>query len=60
MTSGVMWAIFGSYDSFMIVYPAYLYHNKWPFCLVVMTTLNLKKNIFLNDNSSKTTEAVWL
>ena len=30
------------------------------FCLVAMATLNLRKRNFLNNNSSKTTEAVGL
>ena len=39
----------------MIVYPVYVFDDQWPFCLV---PLNFKKENFLNDNSSKTTEAV--
>ena len=34
----------------MIVYPVDMLYDQWPFCLVVMATLNLKKN----------TEVVWL
>ena len=35
--------------------------NQWPFCLVAMATLNKKKKMnFLNDISSRTSEAVWL
>ena len=34
--------------------------DQWPFCLVAMATLNLKRRNFLNDNSSNTTEAVGL
>ena len=56
-----MCAIFGSYDHWMIVYPVHVFYDQWPFCLVAMATLNLKKKVlFLNDISSKITEAVWL
>ena len=44
----------------MIVYSVYVFDDQWPFCLVAMATLNLKKKNFLNDNFSKTTEAVGL
>ena len=44
----------------MIVYPVYVFDDQWLFCLVAMATLNLEKVFFLNDNSFKTTEAVWL
>ena len=37
-----------------------MFDDQWPFCLVAMATLNFKKKIFLNDNSSKTTEVVGL
>ena len=50
----------GSYDHLMIVYPIYVLYDQWPFCLVAMATLTFEKRNFLNDNSFKTTEAVWL
>ena len=55
-----MCTIFGSYDHWMIVYLVYVFYDQWPFCLVALATLNLKKRNFLNDISSKTTEAVGL
>ena len=38
-----MWTIFSTYDYLMIVYPVYAFHDHWPFCFVIMATLNLKK-----------------
>ena len=55
-----MWTIFGSYDYMMIAYLVYVFDDQRPFCFVAMATLNFKKGFFLNDNSFKTTEAVWL
>ena len=45
----------------MIFYPVYVFYDQWPFCLVAMATLNLKKKKkkILNDNF-KNTEAVVL
>ena len=43
----------------MIVYPADVFYDQWPFCLVAMAPLDFKKGL-LNDISSKITEAVWL
>ena len=44
----------GSYDHLMIVYPVYVFYDQWPFCLVAMATLNLKKkDIFLNNISKQ-------
>ena len=37
-----------------------MFDDQWPFCLVATATLNFKKRFFLNNNSSKTTEAVGL
>ena len=39
----VMWSILGSYVHKMIVYPVYVFDDQWPFYLVAMATLNLKK-----------------
>ena len=44
----------------MVVFPVCVFDDQWSICLVAMATLNLKKRNFLNDNSSKTTEAVGL
>ena len=45
----------------MIIYPVYVFHDQWPFCLVFMAILNLKKKKdFFNDFFSKATEAVGL
>ena len=52
--------ILGCYDHLMIVYPVCAFHDQWPFCLVSMATLNLKKSVVFYDYSSKTTEAVGL
>ena len=60
ISSEVMCTIFGSYDYLMIVYRVYVFHDQWPFCLVAIATLNLKKEFFFNDHFSKTTEAVGL
>ena len=43
----------------MIVYPVHVFYDQQPFCLAAMATLSFKKD-FLNDVSSKITEAVWL
>ena len=43
ITCEVMGTIFGSYDHLMIVYPVCAFHDQWPFCLVSMATLNLRK-----------------
>ena len=40
-----------------MVYQVYVFYDQWSICLVAMATLNLKK---IKDNSSQTTEAVWL
>ena len=39
------------YDHLMIVYPACVFSDQWPFCLVAMATLNFKKGIFLMTTS---------
>ena len=46
ITSEVMLTIFGTYDHLMIVYSVYVFDDQWPFCLVVMATLNFKKEFF--------------
>ena len=60
ITSEVMWTIFGSYDHWMIVYP--FFYVLWLVAILFGCHGNfkLKKNNFLDDISSKITEAVWL
>ena len=60
ITSEAMSTIFGSCDHWMIACPVFVFYDQWPFCLVAMATLNFTKGFFLNDTSSKTTEAVGL
>ena len=43
ITSEVMLTVFGIYDHLMIVYPVYVFYDQWPFRLVAMATLDLKK-----------------
>ena len=38
----------------------YVFDDQWLFCLFAMATLKFKNMEFLNDKSSKTTEAVGL
>ena len=56
--------MFGSYDHYMIVYPVCVFDDQWPFCCLpwqhYFFFFFFKKRNFLNDNSSKTTEAVGL
>ena len=37
----------------MIVYPVYVFYDQRPFCLLVMATLNFKKDFFLMTTPSK-------
>ena len=58
-TREVMWTIFDIYDYLMTVYSINSFYDQWPFCYVAIATFK-EKIFFLNDNSFKTTEAVWL
>ena len=47
ITIEVMWAIFGSYDHLMIVYPVHMFYDWWPFCLLPWQHSILKKGLSL-------------
>ena len=46
ITGEVIGAILGSYDHLMIVYPIYMFYDRWSCCLVATATFNFEKGIF--------------